>query len=83
MVARPRPAIEPAATPPPVIDLMAVLKRSLAHEMTSPNRIDASCEKRAKAAPDRRQTGLLLPLRGGQKTARKRPPEVTRRRRKA
>jgi len=73
----------PAAASPPVIDLMAALKRSLAREATSPNRIGAGRDKRAKAAPDRRQAGLLLPLRGGQKTGSEQSPEVTRRRRKA
>ncbi len=73
---------QPAAAPTPVIDLMAALKRSLAQEATSPNRIGAGRGKRVKA-PDRRQAGLLLPLRGGQKTGSERAPGLASRRRKA
>jgi hypothetical protein len=82
-------AIRPRAisTPPPVIDLMAALKRSLAEEAPTPKRTAASRERRTKAAPDRRQAGLLLPLSGGRERKGEQPAEAdkigTRRRRKA
>jgi DNA end-binding protein Ku len=61
--------IKPRAvsTPPPVIDLMAALKRSLAEEAAIPKRTAARRERRSRAAPDRRQPALLLPLSGGRK----------------
>jgi DNA end-binding protein Ku len=52
------------STPPPVIDLMAALKRSLARETPAVNRA-ATKSRSTKATPDRRQTGLLLPVSGG------------------
>ena len=82
-------AIEPRAvsTPRPVIDLMAALKRSLAEEAPTPKRTAASRERGNSAAPDRRQTALLLPLSGGSKRKAERSAEPhkigTRRRRKA
>jgi DNA end-binding protein Ku len=60
--------IKPRAVniPPPVIDLMAALKRSLARETPAKGGRDNK-ERRAKALPDRRQPSLLLPVSGGQK----------------
>ena len=59
-------AIKPRAvsTPPPVIDLMAALKRSLARE--TPTKRAPAKPKPTKRAPDRRQGALLLPVSGGQ-----------------
>jgi non-homologous end joining protein Ku len=52
-------------TPPPVIDLMATLKRSLAREMSLTGA--TAKEKRPRPAADRRQRGLLLPVAGGRR----------------
>jgi DNA end-binding protein Ku len=59
-------AIKPRAvsTPAPVIDLMTALKRSLAH---APAAKGARARKGSKAAPDRRQRALLLPVSGGRR----------------
>jgi DNA end-binding protein Ku len=55
------------STPTPVIDLMAALKRSLSEEAPTQKQTAASRERRTRAAPDRRQAALLLPLSGGSK----------------
>lgn len=55
------------AAPPPVIDLMAALKRSLAREAPDSRRPDGARRKVNKPAPDRRQATLLLPVAGDRK----------------
>ena len=54
---------------PPVLDLMAALKRSLAQETSA-------AKPRRKAAADRRQTSLLLPM-SGKKRETAKPVPVT------
>jgi DNA end-binding protein Ku len=51
-----------AAAPPKVIDLMEALKRSLAE---GGGGAGAKAARKAKAAPDRRQATMLLPVEGG------------------
>jgi DNA end-binding protein Ku len=51
-------------TPPPVIDLMAALKRSLAQDAAAISGMTAT-GKRARPAAERRQRSLLLPVAGG------------------
>jgi DNA end-binding protein Ku len=55
-------------TPPPVIDLMAALKRSLAQETPATDATWAKPQKPARSAADRRQRSLLLPVAGGRKS---------------
>jgi DNA end-binding protein Ku len=65
------------ASPPPVVDLMAALKRSLAQET-------ATAQPKRKAASDRRQASLLLPVSGKKETKAPAPAKAApQRRRKA
>jgi DNA end-binding protein Ku len=73
-------APKPAAPQAPVVDLMAALKRSLAKEETG----STAPRPKRKAAADRRQSNLLLPVAGGAGSAKQsRPEPVARRRKKA
>ena len=55
------------AAPPPAIDLMAALKRSLAQDLPASKHSVAPTKKANKTAADRRQAALLLPVTGGLK----------------
>jgi DNA end-binding protein Ku len=70
----------PIPTSAPVVDLMAALKRSLAHEKPAAKRVTPM--KRAKAAADRRQGALLLPVAGGREQKRHEPATAAARGRK-
>jgi DNA end-binding protein Ku len=63
------------ASPPPVLDLMAALKRSLAQET-------GTAKPKRKAAADRRQTSLLLPMSGRKKETTKPVPGTAQRSRR-
>ena len=62
-------------TPPPVLDLMAILKRSLAQEMPSTGAMTAK-KKRSRPAADRRQPSLLLPVAGGRRKREEGEPAI-------
>jgi DNA end-binding protein Ku len=72
---------------PPVIELMAALKRSLAQEAPASKRFGAASRKVPKTKPDRRQPALLLPVSGEGKRkteeAAERPTSAPRRRKRA
>jgi DNA end-binding protein Ku len=81
--------IKPRAlsAPPPVIDLMAALKRSLAQEKPSKEPKPRAAPKRKASVTDRRQAALLLPLPGArdreQQSVAKATSNTPRRRKKA
>jgi DNA end-binding protein Ku len=70
-------AIKPRviSAPSPVIDLMAALKRSLTQEALAAK--GAKAKRGAKAAPDRRQGALLLPISSGRRKREDRATEPT------
>jgi transposase len=71
-----------AVKPPPSLDLMAALKRSLAETASN---AAAAPKRQRKAQPDRRQKNLLLPVSGkpAEPAASATAPEATWRRRRA
>jgi DNA end-binding protein Ku len=67
-----------ATPPPPVIDLMSALKRSLLQKKPI-TRGNAAKERRAKSPADRRQRSLLLPVTGSRRKEGSvtKPPAIT------
>ena len=67
----------PATSPPPLVDLMAALKQSLAQENGT------TARPKRRTAGDRRQRSLLLPVSGSRRAKTASSAELGRRRRKA
>jgi DNA end-binding protein Ku len=68
---------KPAASQLPIVDLMSALKRSLAQESAA-----STARPRLKAAGDRRQRSLLLPVSGGRQRKPERAIDVPAKRRR-
>jgi DNA end-binding protein Ku len=71
--------IKPPAAPKrsPVIDLMAALKRSLARETPGAEKRARTKARSSRAASDRRQAALLLPVPGGRRRKGEVAPQST------
>jgi len=68
---------KPVSAPPPVIDLMATLKRSLAQEISGKTAGSRTASTRKGTRADRRQAALLLPLSGRRERAQQSVPKPT------